>query len=389
MIYTSFNVIVIEQTDYEWQTIFEQPTVKQAFQQLFKETPTDITNNRMFCKVQVYQTAWEDITVGPVNNFGEEHTRCPCSIRKLWKNGEIEKEFKIPMIVFPDAVIIRNIPPPTELGENKILGFLYGEIPAVNSLESIVMCSQRPVMMAALNRLRRAHPSMRVIPEQFITSHRAFGYSQCYPGVVKFGSAHAGAGKMRIMSAQDMEDVRTTLTMVGPGYCVLEGFIRGIHDLRLQKIGNTYRAFKRTSTDKSWKTNTGACEIDIIEVLPRYKEWMDAACVLFGEDLRLDISTVDVLVTEDGSEYILEVNDSASGLLPEVAFEDNTAIALLLMEKMKAVWQRKAKEIKESQQQQQGKLVNPENIVMPHMMRERCGPPAPPRPPTGAGLGKK
>lgn len=62
----------------------------------------------------------------------------------------------------------------------------------------------------------------------------------------------------------------------------------------------------------NWKTNTGTSMIETIEVLPRYRFWMDECSKAFGGGL--DICTVDVLVAEeDGKEYILEFNGTASG----------------------------------------------------------------------------
>ena len=50
------------------------------------------------------------------------------------------------------------------------------------------------------------------------------------------------------------EDVRSLVALNGD-YATAEEFIKWDYDLRIQKIGNTYRAFRRVSTN--WKGNVG------------------------------------------------------------------------------------------------------------------------------------
>ena len=40
-------------------------------------------------------------------------------------------------------------------------------------------------------------------------------------------------------------------------YVTGEPFYEGEYDLRIQKIGNHYRCFKRMAMGSNWKTNTG------------------------------------------------------------------------------------------------------------------------------------
>jgi hypothetical protein len=89
--------------------------------------------------------------------------------------------------------------------------------------------------------------------------------------------------------------------------------------MRLQKIGNHYRAYKRTSPN--WKGNTGnASVIETMEMTPAYKLMIDEAAKVFGG---LDICALDLLHSEvDGREYILELNDTAIGLVHKFEEED-------------------------------------------------------------------
>ena len=51
----------------------------------------------------------------------------------------------------------------------------------------------------------------------------------------------------------------------------------------------------------------------------------------------LDICTVDAIHTKDGKEYILEVNGTASGLMPSLADVDNGFIRDLVLRRMEEV----------------------------------------------------
>jgi len=143
-----------------------------------------------------------------------------------------------------------------------------------------------------------------------------------FPCVVKVGHAHAGYGKILVKDHKQMEDVKSVLALANQ-YSTAERFVVATHDLRIQRIGNHMRAYKRTSVSGSWKTNTGTSMIEEIEMKPRYRFWAEEAAKMFGG---MDIITVDVVVAEDGEEFILEVNGTASGLAPSRAEEDNHII---------------------------------------------------------------
>lgn len=115
-----------------------------------------------------------------------------------------------------------------------------------------------------------------------------------------------------------------------------EPFIEHEYEFRVQKIGQHYRAFRRNS-DSSWKNNWGkltfvgaaACltlllllnNVDLTdhEMKEEYKVWVDEIAQLFGG---LDILAIDVLHTKEGRDYIIELNDTAPGLMWEHEEED-------------------------------------------------------------------
>merc|ERR1719171_2359086 len=92
--------------------------------------------------------------------------------------------------------------------------------------------------------MRLGAEAFQVVPQHFASSSRALMYGYTFPAVVKVGSAHAGAGKMKIQDHRQMSDFRSVLQMM-PEHCTVEPFIAGVEDLRIQKIGSHYRAFRR------------------------------------------------------------------------------------------------------------------------------------------------
>jgi hypothetical protein len=67
------------------------------------------------------------------------------------------------------------------------------------------------------------------------------------------------------------------------------------------------------------------------EVLERYKFWLDSVAELFGG---LDILALEVVVSKDGIEHIIGVNDSALSLLGNQQEEDRKHIFDLIVERL-------------------------------------------------------
>merc|ERR1712100_930843 len=115
----------------------------------------------------------------------------------------------------------------------------------------------------------------------------------------------AGAGKMKIHDHHHMSDFRSVLAMTPNEHCFVEPFIEGACDLRIQRIGEHYRAFRRVDVAGEWKTNTGTAVMEEIACEERWRTWASEAAAMFGG---LDILTVDAIVEEgSGKEQILEV----------------------------------------------------------------------------------
>lgn len=213
---------------------------------------------------------------------------------------------------------------------------MYANIPSVNSLHSIYCHLERPVVQAELNKIQRTLGSDRfpLIRQQYFASHREMMYSQPFPAVVKVGHAHGGVGKMRLADHHEFEDFRSVMAMTDGKYCTAEPFVDGEYDLRLQKIGQRYRAYTRRSVSGNWKTNTGSSVIEEVAVTDEYRRWLDGAAQMFGG---LDICTVDAIHDRaTGREVIFEVNGTSSGLAPANADADNADIRDLCLDRMNA-----------------------------------------------------
>ncbi len=113
-------------------------------------------------------------------------------------------------------------------------------------------------------------------------------------------------------------------------YCTAEPFIDFEYVLRVQKIGDHYRAFKREYFGE-WKTNTGSTFLTDCEVTPIMKFWADASASIAGG---IDILAVDVLHGKDGKDYIIEVNDTGMGVRDEFWEEDCGYVAKLAINRM-------------------------------------------------------
>lgn len=278
---------------------------------------------------QVEQADWEDIalTAYPDNKaiLDIQPSRRPVA-------GTTMNKFRT---VKPNIVLIRASVLTINYNQKNILyGFKFAGIPAVNSLESVYNFLERPWVFAELIRIRDklGADKFPLIEQNYFSSYREMMFTPQYPIVLKVGHAHAGFGKVKVANHHDFEDLRS-LVALHKDYSTAESYVEGEYDLRIQKIGNHYRAFKRISASGNWKTNTGTSLIEKIPVTDQYKLWVDECSKLFGG---LDILAVDAIHAPDGKEYILEVNDTAIGLGPEDEDEDNGHIRDIVIERLRS-----------------------------------------------------
>ncbi|CAJ1364455.1 unnamed protein product [Effrenium voratum] len=312
------KLLVIQADDYDWPVILKGAT---------------LADGR---PIAVYQTGWPDLHV-----HASTYSSARICVEILrWAQCATPPDGHQAgkrITMQPDFVLIRNeVKTPNFDGRSRLDGLLFAGVPAMNSLESILLFCERPAVQGHLHRLERkmGEAEFPVVKQHFCSSSKTLMYGYTFPAVVKVGSAHAGAGKMKIMDHRQMSDFRSVLEMMPDEHCMVEPFIESQGDLRIQKIGTHYRAFKRIGLSGDWKTNTCTSVMDEIECTQRYRRWADAAAEMFGG---LDILTVDAIIEADtGKELILEVNGTSSGLHPDKAQEDNGFIKDLLLEKMNA-----------------------------------------------------
>ncbi len=294
--------------------------------------------------IRVEQAGWQDIVLVCNSSLGAPIiTLKPPLNDDTLRCQQTEREFR------PDFLLIRNFPSALhgESYRNVLLGFMFCNIPSVNSLQSIYMCSEKPIVYGALKSIQQEMSSCAseenafpLIPQIYYPNIRTCDMFQeqdgvtvpsTYPQVIKIGTVHAGYGKSKLDSKSSFDDF-TTCMALHSNYYTSEPFVHNVtHDLRLQKIGSHMRVYKRSS-DSSWKNNWGAIKFESVQhIEPRYIEWMNRVGKLFGG---LDMFALDVMVTSDGREHIIEVNDSSMGLMHEHEREDNQHIIELTIDAM-------------------------------------------------------
>lgn len=283
--------------------------------------------------IKVVQASWQDIHISaePLASYQPSTLMVHVNLPKddVNKGGGGTH-----LCIKPDAVLIRNEVYTPEIDyRNQLYGLMMNGVPCINSLHSIFCFCEKAVVTAELFKLNRklGNDAFPMIPLSYFATHREAMYSGSFPCVAKIGSAHAGMGKMVIQEHHAFEDFRSVLAMTEGKYCTAEPFISGeVYDLRIQKIGNNIRAFKRQSVCGNWKTNTGTSVLENIEVTDQYRGWAEAASTMF--DGGLSILSVDAIHDETtGKEYILEVNGTSTGLSQEFTDEDNLLIRDLLV----------------------------------------------------------
>ena len=342
-------LLVIQADKYDWAEILQRALADQA-------TTGGV---RPAQPVRVVQTSWEHLQVGPCGNepFVDRSRRLvrfgtvQVQVSAVFCHGE-KREMRPRLTVSPDFVLVRNeCVAPHFNHRHSLLGLIYANVPSVNSLRTIHLNCDKPVMQGALHRIRlvkfRDRPSaFPVIPQDLYPSANGFFYGHAFPAVVKFGSAHGGLAKLRVATHHDMRDVQGLLGSTKEGHATAEPFIDADYDLRIQSLGGCVRAYERRSISGSWKTNTGGAEVVEVEVTADFREWAEAAAVMFGEgeDDRMDILSVDAIVskphprTGERRTFILEVNGTSTGLMPEHEDEDNQLIAALVLERMGRIY---------------------------------------------------
>ena len=200
--------------------------------------------NRSKKNIRVYQTSWSKIVLKDCRqdrcvvdlNSSDPDNCVPFRGMEVTRTG-IEVHF----------MLIRNYPRLLHDIDftNLLLGLHFAGVESVNSIWSLIQATNRAVLYAALNRIKR-RIGEKAFPFIDVTYHDNLSHTKIkssrFPCVVKVASSCAGYGKMKVRSQGELDDLKGILELHND-FFTIEPFLPSEYDIRLQYLGGHVRAY--------------------------------------------------------------------------------------------------------------------------------------------------